>query len=285
MRKRKFLVEEGYVKTAPTAPLREGNYQERIKNRILVEKQRAKEVRSRAKRGGGLGKEIDWGKLDERGDPAISFDPRSKLRPAMLKVFKRPPRDPDRRRIMAKVGTEFVRIYTRYRRAAERQRGIPSDYEVMDKEKPYAADAGVLCIVKGVTPRQALEYWHTNIRTFADRRMKVPPLSLLKSPGIIDQVACSALGGDDGPQRATSSASGAPPTRNSFSDVGALDVRLRPGLNRAGFDVQDYNDRFLLTIQRTAVSIAKGQRVFVSSAIKLMVQWAVENLYADKVGS
>lgn len=290
LRKRKFVCEDGYTieETSATIVVKD-SYRERVRQRVLVEKQRQKEVRSRAKRGvrkSGSGK-IDFSKLDQRGDPAVSFDPDSPLRDHLLAVIDRSERDPARRKLMAKIGTEFGRIYTRYRRTAERALGkAPSvyGYEIPEREKAYAAEAAMWCIVKGVTPRELLQYWHTHIRTFADKRMKVPPLGLLKAPGIVDQVACASLSDDPVEQGGTeghsSASSPVPAGKNSFSDERDLDRKLRRGLERAGYDTQDYSDRYLLTVQKIAISIAKGQRIFVANKIKPMAKWAAENLYA-----
>lgn len=202
----------------------------------------------------------------------------------MMEVLSRPKRDPGRKRLMDKLGTEFGRIYTRYRRQAESlyaMKPSPFSYEIPDREKHYAAEAGVWCVIKGVTPRSLLEYWHRHIKTFASRTMKIPPLSLMQSPGMVDQVACAAMDSEPPPplpEYDKKKRDPRPESRNSFSDEGALDRRLRRGLERAGFDTQDYSDRYLMTIQQLAAGVAKGQEVFVSSKQRPMVDWAAKNL-------
>lgn len=291
--KHKFVSETAYFRTPSGTYIRE-----RFRERILVEKARAKGVQDVAKRSLGRAKQrrgnvdasIDFSSLDQRGDPAISFDPDSPLRERMMELLSRPNRDPDRRKLMLKLGVEYSRIYTRYRRAAEQELGIrPSifAYDVPEAERAYAAEAGQWCVLKGVTPREVLEYWHTHIRTFADKRMKIPPLSLMKSPGMVDQVACARVA-PDVPARRTKSdkkdLDPRPPSRNSFSDASGLDRRLRRGLERAGFDTRDYNDRFLMTLQQLSQGRAAGQKVFISSKLFPMVDWAVKNLYASDAG-
>lgn len=287
-RRRKFLSESAYTieEESPSNSGSGEDYRERVGRKILLEKGRRTDLLRRAKRGRSSAT-IDFNVLDQRGDPAISFDPGSKLRGYLLEVFDRPERDPVRKRTMLKVGTEFGRIYTRYRRDAQRELGHLGTYDMPKEERGYAAEAGMWCIVKGVTPRQVLEYWHANIKTFADRNLKVPPLTLLKSPGIIDRVACATLGESGGQQRrkprASAVADPRPVGRNSFSDMGGLDRRLRPALERAGYDLSEYNDRFLLTIQKMAISVADGRAPFVSSTVKPMVNYAARHLYAESV--
>jgi hypothetical protein len=196
----------------------------------------------------------------------------------VLEVLDRPGSDATRQRTLQKIGTEFGRIYTRYRRDAQRALGHIGGYDMPTNERPYAADAGMWCVIKGVTPRQVLEYWHANIKTFADKGMKIPPLSLLKSPGIIDQVACASIGTKQGaPAR---NGDPRPAGRNSFSDINTLDSRLRPALEAAGFDMSEYNNRFLVTIQKMAISMAGGNAPFVSATLKPMVSFAARTLYA-----
>jgi hypothetical protein len=226
----------------------------------------------------------DFDKLEREMSLQISFDPGSPLRDRMIKVLERPERDPNRQKLMNKLGAEFGRIYTRYRRDVERSFGREAKYVLWDSEKPYAAQAAMWCIVKGVSPRQVLEYWHTNIKTFANRSMKFPPLSLLKSPGIIDQVACVALDPKSPSVLATpKQTDGRPVGRNSFSDVSTLDRRFRPSAERAGFDLGEFSDRYLVTLQKMAMSKAQGERVFISDKLKPLVDWAAGNLYADVV--
>jgi hypothetical protein len=114
--------------------------------------------------------------------------------------------------------------------------------------------------------------------------MKFPPLSLLKSPGIVDQVACILLDPKTTSVLATpNQPDGRPTGRNSFSDINALDRRFRPSAERAGHDLSEYSDRYLVTLQKMAMSKAQGERIFISDKLQPLVDWAVENLYADVV--
>lgn len=288
VRRRKFITESGYTVHVPGTVAKSAlDYRERVKQKILIEKTRRNEVRLRAKRVDASGKPlragkgVDFNKLDQRGEPSISFDPGSPLREGMLKLLAAKERDPTRKKLMLKIGGEFARIYTRYRRDAQRDLGAIGTYEVMEQERKYAAEAGMWCIVKAVTPRDVLEYWHTHIKTFAAKGMQVPPLSLLKSPGIIDQVACAAMDGQPIVSKTKTGKERWAESKNSFSDPSRLDRRLRASLQREGFDMSDYNDRFLLTVQKMAMAVASGKTPFVSAEIKPMVVWAAENVYVE----
>lgn len=264
--------------------------QEDLKTRRRAERSEAERRRTvRNKARGTAPGSIDWLRLDQRGNPSVSFDPSDADRKRLLTVLARKPRDSERKRLVAKIATEFGRIYTRYRRQAERRHRAYSeyDYDVLPEERKYSADAGVFCIQKSVTPRQVLEYWDANIKHFADGSMFLPPLSFLRWPANIDRVACSVLSKGRGKRKGGQSRHTPEPTAkptggNSFSEIEGLDVRLRPALNEAGFETMAYNDRYLLGIQYNALAIASGERIFMGeSRAKRMAVWAAENLYAE----
>ena len=220
------------------------------------------------------GKEIRFENLDQRGHPSVSFDPNSKERPRMLRILSKSKRDNSRKKLISKLGVEFSRIYVRYRRAAEVSQGRPISFPstLPEKERSYAEEAGVLCIEKGVTPRQVLEYWHEHIGSFARKGLTIPPVSILKSPAMIDQVACSTL--DKRKKRDKPKAN----QKNTFANPNSLDDRLRAGIESLGFESSEYSDRFLATIQSMADSVRNGNKIFMSPKLRPIVNWAVENL-------
>jgi len=291
--RRKFVAVGVYGPIRP-APTRE-DIREKYKRKREEQKKKRRAERSEAERRriarnkvrGTSPGSIDWPRLDQRGNPSVSFEPSAADRKRLVEVLNRKPRDSERKRVVAKIATEFGRIYTRYRRQAERRMGRSySEYEVIDSERKYAAEAGIWCIRKGVTPRQVLEYWDRNIKHFADGSMALPPLSFLRWPANIDRVACSVLSDGKGKRqsghpRQAPAPSAKPAGGNSFSEIQGLDVRLRSALNDAGFDTVEFNDRYLLGIQYNAMAIASGERIFMGeSRAKRMAVWAAENLYA-----
>lgn len=226
----------------------------------------------------------DFSTLDQTGRPIVSFDPNHPKRGEIVRALRKPSNDQFRRHVVSKLGVEFSRIYMRYRRDAERRvtKRAYSDYEVHGGEHKLCEQAGVLCILKGVTPRQVLEFWDGNIRNYTNDRLLIPPLALLASASAIDRVATSAIGTTarrtkpqaERPIRATD--------RNTFSGTDGLDVRLRPELTRHGFDTTMFNDRYLLTIQHNAIAVAKGRSIFMAEGrVRNMVMCAVEHLYQD----
>jgi hypothetical protein len=219
---------------------------------------------------------INWDKLDQRGNPAISFSPSRKKRKKMIEILDQADSHPIKQQVVEKMASEFGRIYSRYRRMLQKQKGNAPSYLLPPQERKYAAKAAEWCIRKEVTPKQVLVYWHLNIGNFAEKKMGIPPLVFLSSPANIDTVACSSLDEleDEGkPPKAVG---------HGFSDTRELDHRLRPALQRAGFETVLYNDRHLLTIQKTAQAVARGVRLFVGAELKEMVDWAAENLYGDE---
>lgn len=232
---------------------------------------------------------IDWTKLDQVGRPVVSFDPFSPERPKLIKLLKRDSRDITRQALVRKLGVEFSRIYERYRRDTERRlRGgvnMSGLYEVQgDKERRACEDAALLCVFRGVTPRQVLEYWDKNVKDYTGGHMTIPPLAFLKQASVIDRVAVSSSGTVAKLGRLKKREPEVklrPADRNTFSGTDGLDVRLRTTLESAGFKTQAYNDRYLLSIQHNALAVAGGKSIFLAGKMRELVMCAVNNLYAD----
>jgi hypothetical protein len=216
--------------------------------------------------------------LDMYGDPAVSFELKDKRRPGWLEILAGSKKAAAYKSLVKKLGSAFSRIYERYRREAERQIKGKAYYTMFDTERKKCEVVGVLCVMKGVTPSALIEYWDRNIKHFADGSLLIPPLTLLASPSNVDAVAVSSLAA-----RKTRRDLDKPTPvakRNSFSDVDGLDRRLRPGLERAGFSTQAYNDRYLLTVQHNAISLAKGvDLVLAGGKMRRMCEWAAKNLF------
>lgn len=206
-------------------------------------------------------------------DSKVTFAPTPDKRAEMVEVLARRPNDRERRRLLKRLTTEFVRIYKRFR-------GEVQDQYVMDKsERKQAGEAARLCVIKGVTPRQLIEYWVDNIGNFTG--MSFPPLHFLASPGNVDRVAVEVAVHPKRP-KASRHRRDKSPTVHGYSDTGRLDPRLRRGLAEAGLDVNDFSDRYLMTVQTTARAIATGRDIFVSSRMKPFVSWAAKHLYSDE---
>jgi hypothetical protein len=134
-----------------------------------------------------------------------------------------------------------------------------------------------------------MQYWHRNLKHFhRASHMQVPTLSFLSSIANIDSVACGMVldetapgGARLGGERAGGTSELRPKGGNSFSDTSRLDVRLRKGLESAGFQTRDYDDRYLMTVQSTAITLAAGTKIFIAKGVlRDMCTWAAKNLYA-----
>lgn len=195
------------------------------------------------------------------------FRPGNKARARMDQILSRKVSDPERKELVERLARAFARVYTRFRRR------LHPSYALIDKEMKNAGKAAELTLVKGTTPEHVIAYWAEHVADFT--RLKYPPLIFLSSPGNIDRAACESL-----KATATEKAKDGPRSEgHSFSDVSALDPRLRPGLEEAGFDTSDWPDRHLLPIQSAAEAKASGVDMFVSGAMLPLVNWAAKNLY------
>jgi hypothetical protein len=204
-----------------------------------------------------------WSEIerDRNGEPLVTFSPTAQKREEIVSLVTsdarrmKPARRKERRQVIAKLKKQFTRMYTTYRRLAQRESGAKGDYTVMEQEQKYAEAAAVACIVKGVTPTRVFEYWHTNIKTFANARMSVPPLTFLSQPANIDAVAVAGPGSSAAPPAASRGAH-RPLSAHSYSDTSLLHPGLRAALTDAGFDLSDMNDKRLVGVQASALDYA-----------------------------
>jgi uncharacterized protein YndB with AHSA1/START domain len=246
--------------------------------------------------------ETDYDKIDRKGDPSISFNPKSPRREKLIAILEASTKGKGVTKKMAserkkakirteqKLGHEFSRIYTRYRNLVNIARNRESRFAMPPSSEKYCSKIAVQCIYNEITPRQLLEYWDENIKHFANKTFKhpYPTLTFLSGVYAAEQVAAAVFENTDGGKRKWKSGDftktdNSKTASHSFFDVRELDVELKEGLVEAGFEIgagTKYNDRYLLTIQKTAISIAKGKHIFVTGVMKDMVNWAVENLYA-----
>lgn len=285
VKRHKFVTEDAYSRIEPAYrdQLDQFKLEEKERRRLLRSSNRARrDARNAANRARGI-QVLDWSDLD-----VVTFDPRREKHRVMCAVLQRKSRDPERMALVRRLETEFCRLYTRYRRAAERAKGrAVVDYTVTRRERKYAAQAAELCVLRGVTPRQLMEYWHRNLKNFRRASHQiVPALSFLSAPANIDTVACDLVTDETAAGGAriggvSDSTDARPKNGHSFSDTSQLDARLRAGLERAGFSTAKLDDRYLLTVQANALGLAKGRDIFIGKGpLRDMSRWAAKNLYA-----
>ncbi len=214
-----------------------------------------------------------WNELADCKDEVFDYSPDAKKRQKLLKILEKSKKDEERVELEEKLAKEFVRVYIRYRRMLQEQKtGKKSSrtYVAPDDEMKFAKKAGTHCLQKSITPVDLLEYWHENVKNFANKRLMIPSLVFLSSPAIADTVACSDMFYEN---------DGGEPVSHSFCNTNKLNRRLRKSLEKAGFSTTKLNDRYLLTIQSTAKSIANGVPLFVGNEIREMVFWVAENFF------
>lgn len=265
--------------------------------------ERKRDVLTTAPRHPETGQPINWDKLDLVGKPVISFSPSRERREVMLRLLGseyrrlKPAERKLRTALVDKLRSEFIRIYTRYRRAANLESGrLRCQYMVAPQEGKFAERAAIACLMKGVTPRELLEYWHANIKHFKGGVMSVPSLTFLSQPSFVDEVAVNGLrpSGDDGVDASGSKSpagGGArrlgwrPPPRRTphLGDTAQLHPKLRAGLMEAGFSLSKYNDSDLATIQDYAIEVMGGTTGIglIPEALRPMIEWAIKNTLKD----
>lgn len=220
----------------------------------------------------GSSTKLDWAGIDKYGNPIVSFDPAHPLRSKILLAITTTGKL--RNAILEKLSTEASRIYERYRKADQRARGLAPEVVPIDEKRLEQLCIG--CLERGITPRQVLEYWHSRVNDFTHGSLRVPTIRFISSVNNLDQVAASNIG----VPKLSSGKLKTATERNSFSDIEGLDVRLRPGLERAGFDTTMFNDRYLLSVQHNAIGIASGHDLLIPDGrFGKMIHWAAENLY------
>ena len=241
----------------------------------ITSKVRAKRIEEKSTRAKRVVKAGDpnWDFIEcgrKKGKPRVTFTPGEGRRESWVEILGRRKSDPARKRLVNLLGKEFMRVYIRYRKTVQ-----PRWQSVGEDLKPASA-AARLCLIKSVTPRQLIEYWHEHVGDFTG--MKFPSLGFLAAPGNIDCVSAVVALGGSVKAKPKGKKTNKPPI-HAFSDPNDLDSRLRDGLGNAGFDTRTFSDRQLLTIQSTARARAQGIDVFVSSTMRPLVDWAQENLY------
>lgn len=229
-------------------------------------------------------KEIDWSFVIQgkgKRKPSAVFKPGNERREIWISILTERPRKSgytmkSRQKLEAVLQEAFELTYTRYRRQVQPRYRSP-----YGEEKRHCREAARHCIICGVTPFQLLRFWHDRIGSFTG--MKYPPVSFIAKHSRVDEVAAHLE--DGGKLRARPPKRGVKDTHHGFSDTSKLNPELRIGLTAAGFDLSEWPDRFLVSVQSLAADIRAGHRDgFISAEMKPLVDWAVANLGASESG-
>lgn len=243
-------------------------------NSLNLGKLKAQKSNERAKRKSSRNSKTKaMGKAEKRSPGEhLTFAPGPEERARMVKTLGYKANNRDRTKLERRLTTEFIRIYKRRRRV------VQPGAEVLPEERKYATRAGRLCVLKSVTPTQLIDYWEENAGNFTG--MRFPALNFLATAGNVDRVSVEVAIAPRKGKRKKSKQNRGSPEIHAYG--GELDPRLRPGLVEAEIiEGGEISDRYLMTVQTTAQSLANGRHLFVSSTLKPMVDWALQNLYAD----
>lgn len=258
-------IESGGVKP------RSATRKSKLASALQLDKLKSKKVDGRAKRGRNKKqKQAQRAKAASRAPSEhLTFSPDDKTRAKMVKLLSRKPSNPERKALEVKLTREFLRMYKR------RRHEVQPDYQMLPQERKHATLAASLCIHRRVTPSQLIDYWVEHVGDFTG--MKFPSLNFLAVVGNVDRVSVEVSVSAPSKKRGRTKRRGDPEI-HAYS--GSLDPRLRRGLIDAKLlEAGELSDRFLMTIQTTAQAISQGRSLFVSSKLKPLVNWAVENLY------
>lgn len=178
----------------------------------------------------------------------------------------------DRRILLAQLGAAFLRVYR------ARRLEVEPDYQVGVREREYADQAASNLILKQVTPDAAIDYWLERIGDFTS--MRFPSIRFLASDANLDEVRVSMLGGGTAStkrKRRTSEVRRIDES-HAFADPSRLHPKLRSVLIEAGFDLSEWPDRHLLSVQLNARALAAGKAIFMPGRLRKMAE-AVQHLF------
>jgi hypothetical protein len=224
--------------------------------------------------------EIDWdvvyyGKRKDK--PMLTFSPGRRRRERWIEILtmnlngsaakKLGYTGRHRTRLLEILGHTFSVIYTRYRRQIQ-----PKYKSPFGTERPACQRAASLCVTNSVTPFQLIKYWHDRLDNF--KGMKYPSVAFLAQASRVDQVASNIV---DGKLRPPKKVRPVKDANHAYSDTNRLDGDLRSRLTSAGFDLRDWNDRYLISVQSISEDVLAGNSdVFIPAKIREMVDWIVK---------
>jgi len=237
----------------------------------------------RKKRGGSkisCNPALPWQDLDKRGNPVISFELDDNQREKILLIIKL---DKDcEEKITKKFRSEFIRLYTRYRKAIMRANGESSErvrkFTVREGDKKRIVSAVITCLERKLLPIELFQYWHNRVFNLYDgARMKIPPLSFLTS----EYAIITAAEADDNEIERPAEDVIENIFGSDYSQLNKLDPRIRPRLSKSRHGDFGFNDRELLSVQIAARALASGCDVFIDDKIIEAAKYLAKTLYKD----
>ena len=235
---------------------------------------------ARAKRREAQGLEegqVNWDRLPEFIRGASPRSRRWKLYARTISEMDH--RSKQYRKIRDLVREDLEAIYVEYRAQ------LSSVVAIRDSDRKKLAELGCRLLVAEITPRELLEYWHTEVGKFTS--LKCPTIAFLCGTNAVDAIVAMKLGGGGGEtaselaRKGPSAKRTARPRRgNSYETTDGLDRGLRGALEEEGFPTRAYSDTYLLSVQHNALMIVAERDIFLAPGpFREMVLWAAEHYF------
>jgi hypothetical protein len=221
---------------------------------------------------------LDWWKIKNQGEKVVDFDIPPIDRDKIIDIFE----NNKKNKIIDLYQKEFVRLYTKYRKAILRENGASSRsismYRVRVKDRKHAVNGAYFCIKHNIHPVDLFRYWHNRVISLhGGRNMGVPQFGFVCS----EYAICTIAAVDD--DEITKPAEDVIENifGNDYSQLSRLDTRVRKELLKSKYGDFGYNDRELLSIQMAARAISSGVDVFVDENIKEAAGHLAKVLYKN----
>jgi hypothetical protein len=210
---------------------------------------------------------FSWRKITAQiKNDIFDFSPEERKR--ILEILSWRKTMPIKKELIEGLGKEFIRVYEIYRRALLRDANKRPWYSVPEKSKYFFERGAELCVQKNTTPINVLRYWHANIKKVFNGKGNI-----LFIPFITSEAAIHTASTNEVVKEECKSKDG-----NSFENLNRLDPRLRNVLKKNGFDVDNIDDKVLLSVQYAAISFYEGIDLFVSGKIKKMAKFVAQKM-------
>jgi len=204
-----------------------------------------------------------------------------------LEVISRPKADAKRSLFVANLLKETERVFANWQSQIFVGLGRPKAFRKVAKSQyAHLFKISVRALEGGFTPADHFKHWTNIARAGKANPTGVVTLPYLASEQVLSETAAKvAFYGREklwvNQLQDSFKAKKGPPAKdpNSFANANDLDGRVRPALEGAGFDTSRFDDRGLITVQKTAKALAKGRRVRCSEEISKLANWLAENVF------
>ena len=236
-------------------------------------------AKAKATRDGG----VKWDRVEKGGEVTFNFDAMDADEADYVRKMVATTSSPKRKRVLDRYANEVARQFTNFRNYVKP--GFVLDPALMKHAKSLA----VSCIAHGLTPVQVFRYWHEEGAAWAKLDDPSSSLTFMSRAANVEQVVAA------GPTRgkAAAEAKGKTKIAGYAYDPDDIHPGLRSGLEEAGFDLstgsgidgdEPWSDAALMTVQRSAETLASGKSLWMPMTMRKMARWAAENLFGGIPG-